>query len=73
MTKRQLIDRILSLNETAEPAFLAQFQQRDLDEYLAQLTESRMPEGSEPENPNAPGEGPSPQLPSFLFSQLTGR
>jgi len=73
MTKRQLIDRILSINETAEPGFLAQFQRRDLDDYLAQLTGARMPEGSEPENPTAPGEGPSPGLSSFSFSQLAGR
>lgn len=48
MTKRQLIDQILSLNETAEPGFLAQFQDRELDEYLAHLTRARMPRGRSP-------------------------
>ena len=48
MTKRQLIDQILSLNQTAEPAFLAQFQDRDLDEYLAHLTVAKMPRGASP-------------------------
>lgn len=46
MTKRQLIDQILSLNESAEPGFLAQFQHRELDEYLAHLTSAKMPRGA---------------------------
>ncbi len=48
MTKRQLIDQILSLNQTAEPGFLAQFQDRDLDEYLAHLAVVKMPRGASP-------------------------
>lgn len=48
MTKRQLIDQILSLNQTAEPAFLAQFQDRDLDEYLAHLAVVKTPRGASP-------------------------
>ena len=48
MTKRQLIDQILSLNETAEPGFLAQFQDRELDEYLVHLTRAKMPRGRSP-------------------------
>ena len=47
MTKRQLIDQILSLNESAEPDFLAQFEDQDLGEYLAHLTKARMPRGWE--------------------------
>ncbi len=46
MTKRQLIDQILSLNESADPGFLAQFQHEELDEYLAHLTSARMPRGA---------------------------
>ena len=37
MTKRQLIDEILTMNKTAKPAFLARFAQDDLEEYLRQL------------------------------------
>ncbi len=48
MTKRQLIDQILSLNETADPGFLAEFQDRDLDEYLTHLTKAKMPRGRGP-------------------------
>lgn len=37
MTKRQLIDEIVTLNQTAEPAFLAKFDPGELDEYLRHL------------------------------------
>jgi hypothetical protein len=37
MTKRQLIDEILSLNRTAQPGFLAQFSEIQLREYLGAL------------------------------------
>ncbi len=37
MTKRQLIDKIVTLNQTAEPAFLARFDPGELDEYLRHL------------------------------------
>ncbi len=37
MTKRQLIDEILTLNKTAKPAFLARFGPDDLEEYLRHL------------------------------------
>jgi len=37
MTKRDLIDRIIHLNPTAEPAFLARFDDADLAEYLEHL------------------------------------
>lgn len=43
MTKRQLIDQILSLNTTAEPEFLAQFPDQDLDKYLDHLNRARLP------------------------------
>lgn len=43
MTKRQLIDRILTLNRSARPAFLAQFDEDDLSEYLAHLMAVRAP------------------------------
>jgi hypothetical protein len=37
MTKRQMIDKIMELNPTAEPEFLAQFDDPDLREYLGKL------------------------------------
>ena len=37
MTKRELIDQILNENQTAEPAFLAQFSDEQLHEYLTHL------------------------------------
>ena len=37
MTKRELIDRITDLNPTAQPAFLAGFEDADLAEYLEHL------------------------------------
>jgi hypothetical protein len=43
MTKRQLIDEIVTLNHTAEPAFLARFEDQDLREYLDHLQASRAP------------------------------
>jgi hypothetical protein len=39
MTKRQIIDRVLRLNPTAAPEFLAQFHERDLLDYLRHLAE----------------------------------
>lgn len=43
MTKRQMIDEILSENPTAQPAFLARFEDADLDEYLSHLKVLRTP------------------------------
>jgi len=43
MTKRQLIDEILTLNGSAEPAFLARFADSDLSEYLLHLRTARTP------------------------------
>ena len=37
MTKRQIIDNIIDTNPTAEPGFLAQFEQVDLLDYLRKL------------------------------------
>ncbi len=39
MSKRQIIDRIIRLNPSATPEFLAQFGQSDLLAYLKQLCE----------------------------------
>jgi len=39
MTKRQIIDRVMRLNATAAPEFLAQFRERDLLDYLRHLAE----------------------------------
>jgi hypothetical protein len=37
MTKRQIIDEILTINQTAKPAFLARFGDAELDAYLSHL------------------------------------
>ena len=69
MTKRQLIDQIVSLNGTANAGFLSQFPDRELDTYLQHLTAVRMPRpwawrkgGYEPDRPTQMGreapEGP---------------
>ena len=43
MTKRQLIDEILTLNHSARPSFLAKFEDADLSEYLQHLQAVRQP------------------------------
>lgn len=43
MTKRELIDQILNENQTAEPAFLAQFSDEQLREYLTHLEWLKQP------------------------------
>ena len=43
MTKRQLIDTIVSMNHTAEPGFLAQFADTQLDDYLRHLQTAQAP------------------------------
>lgn len=43
MTKRQLIDEIISLNHSAEPDFLASFKDSELDAYLRHMQWGRTP------------------------------
>jgi|GEM_PF-342981 len=43
MNKRQTIDEILKINLSAEPAFLARFEEGQLDEYLTHLQVLRQP------------------------------
>ena len=43
MTKRQLIDEIVCINHTAQPAFLAQFDDGDLNAYLQHLHVLQVP------------------------------
>ena len=43
MTKRELIDEILAARCTAQPEFLAQFGDNDLQEYLDHLRQARQP------------------------------
>jgi hypothetical protein len=43
MTKRQLIDEILERNSTADPGFLARFDDEDLDDYLTNLRRLQAP------------------------------
>ena len=59
MNKRELIDEILSINTSAEAAFLAEFEDRDLAEYLTKLRKLLGPQGarsgwSHPARPPAP-------------------
>ncbi len=39
MTKREIIDRIMEINTSAKPEFLASFSQQCLEEYLSHLME----------------------------------
>ena len=39
MTKREIIDRIMEINTSARPEFLAGFSRQCLEEYLSHLTE----------------------------------
>ena len=39
MTKREVIDRIIEINPSAKPEFLAQFSIEELDLYLEHLME----------------------------------
>ncbi len=48
MTKRQTIDEILSLNHTAAPEFLAEFDVEDLQAYLRRLTPAEPPVAKAP-------------------------
>lgn len=43
MTKRQLIDEIVVINQSAKPAFLAEFADDDLQDYLDHLKVIRRP------------------------------
>ncbi len=43
MTKRQIIDEILRLNATAEPGFLARFDEEELDRYRRHLGRTHKP------------------------------
>ena len=48
MTKRQLIDQIITINRSARAAFLAKFEDSDLDEYLRHLLAARQPRRQAP-------------------------
>lgn len=71
MTKRQLIDGILKINHGAEPAFLAQFEDMELTEYLDHLVDAREPRLSEAEGVYEPVETfqvePDPDQPPFIL------
>jgi len=41
MNKRQLIDGIRQINQTAQPDFLAQFDEQALQQYLEHLTTAK--------------------------------
>lgn len=58
MTKRELIDRILRINRSADPGFLAQFNNGELAEYLDHLEVSER---------SAAIRGPSPWVGTFEY------
>ncbi len=43
MTKREIIDEIVALNPSAQPEFLAQFEDSELERYLDHLHRARQP------------------------------
>jgi len=43
MTKRQLIDQIIGINRSAQPAFLAHFSDEELSDYLTHLNSTERP------------------------------
>lgn len=45
LTREQLVDRIMTLNPTATPEFLARFEHESLDEYLRRLATAKGPRG----------------------------
>ncbi|MFP4052506.1 MAG: hypothetical protein ACLFV7_01415 [Phycisphaerae bacterium] len=53
MTKRQLIDEILSMNTTADPAFLAEFGSGDLEAYLTNLRRALEEQSRQPRTKRA--------------------
>ena len=48
MTKRRLIDEIVSVNRSAKPAFLAGFDDYELDDYLQHLRLAQGPRSGTP-------------------------
>lgn len=60
MTKRQTIDEILSLNRTAAPEFLAEFDVEDLEAYLRRLTPAEPPVVQTPAAEPSPVESQRP-------------
>jgi len=76
MTKRQLIDEILEINHGAEPAFLAQFEDMELTEYLGHLVDAREPRLCEGEGVYDPVEAsqtePAPDQPPFILDANGG-
>ncbi len=73
MTKRQLIDEILEINHGAEPAFLAQFEDMELTEYLEHLVTTKEPRLCETEGVyepvEAPQSDPDPDQPPFIMDE----
>jgi hypothetical protein len=76
MTKRQLIDEIMEINQGAEPAFLAQFEDMELTEYLDHLVDVREPRECEPLGVYVPVEAPrtklAPDQPPFILDANGG-
>lgn len=58
MTKRELIDDIMSLNPSAEPGFLAEFNAADLQRYLDKLIWLQEPRGDRARG-FSPGQAPA--------------
>jgi len=73
MTKRQLIDEILEINHGAEAAFLAQFEDMELTEYLQHLVDTQEPRLCETAGVYEPVELSPPELdpdqPPFILDE----
>ena len=54
LTREQLVDRIITLNPTATPEFLARFEEDSLDQYLRRLATASGPRGRGWVRPSGP-------------------
>jgi len=69
MTKRQIIDEILTINTNADPGFLAGFDPSDLDDYLRRIQTTLEPRAvgrRRPVREIFPGLSARPSRRSFL-------
>ena len=72
MTKRQLIDEIISMNTTADPAFLAEFTSGDLEAYLTNLRRALEVQSRQPRSKRAmsalrdPADAPQPSAGRYV-------
>lgn len=68
MTKRQIIDEILDLNQSADPGFLARFDDEELSDYLAHLRIAAAPRQQGWYRPDHTPNLDTPAGPDAIFS-----